>query len=46
MSENCFCIAQKKVEGKSNEITAIPSVLSDIDIEDAVALVYLDETNK
>ena len=36
VSENCFCIAQKKVEDKSNEITAIPEILSDIDIENAV----------
>ena len=25
VSENRFCIAQEKVEDKSNEITAIPS---------------------
>lgn len=36
VSENGFCIYQKKVEDKSNEITAIPEVLSAIDIEDAV----------
>ena len=36
VSENCFCIAPKKVQDKSNEITAIPEILSDIDIEDAV----------
>lgn len=36
VSENCFCISQKKVQDKSNEITAIPEILSDIDIEDAV----------
>jgi predicted transposase YbfD/YdcC len=36
VSENRFCIAQEKVEDKSNEITAIPHVLNNIDIEDAV----------
>lgn len=36
VSENRFCLSQEKVEDKSNEITAIPEVLSDIDIEDAV----------
>ena len=36
VSENRFCIAQEKVEDKSNEITTIPEILSDIDIEDAV----------
>ena len=36
VSENRFCIAQEKVEDKSNEITAIPEILSDIDISDAV----------
>lgn len=41
MSENRFCIAQEKVEDKSNEITAIPLVLNDIDIEESV--VSIDE---
>lgn len=36
VSENRFCIAQEKVEDKSNEITAIPKVLKDIDITDAI----------
>jgi len=36
VSENRFCIARSKVEDKSNEITAIPQVLSNIDIEEAV----------
>lgn len=36
VSENRFCIAQEKVEDKSNEITAIPNALSSIDITDAV----------
>ncbi len=36
VSENRFCLAQEKVEDKSNEITAIPEILSDIDITGAV----------
>lgn len=36
VSENCFCIAQEKVHDKSNEITAIPDALHNIDIEDSV----------
>lgn len=36
VSENRFFIAQEKVKDKSNEITAIPLALSDIDIEDTV----------
>lgn len=36
VSENRFCIAQEKVDDKSNEITAIPQVLEDIDIEGSV----------
>lgn len=36
VSENRFCIAQEKVEDKSNEITAIPQALDGIDIEDTV----------
>lgn len=36
VSENRICIAQEKVEDKSNEITAIPNALSSIDITDAV----------
>jgi predicted transposase YbfD/YdcC len=34
--ENGLCIAQQKVEDKSNEITAIPKILDMLDIEDAV----------
>lgn len=34
--ENCFCIAQEKVGDKSNEITAIPIVLENIDITDSI----------
>ena len=36
VSENRFCISQGKVEDQSNEITAIPAVLSEIDIEEAI----------
>jgi predicted transposase YbfD/YdcC len=36
VSENRFCIGQQQVEEKSNEITAIPKVLSCLDIEEAV----------
>lgn len=36
VSENCFCLAQEKVEDKSNEIAAIPEILSDIDITGSV----------
>lgn len=36
VSENRFCIAQQRVEDKSNEITAIPAALESIDITDAV----------
>jgi hypothetical protein len=36
VSENRFCLAQEKVADKSNEITALPEVLNDIDIEDLV----------
>jgi predicted transposase YbfD/YdcC len=34
--ENRICVGQKKVEDKSNEITAIPAVIASLDIEDAV----------
>jgi predicted transposase YbfD/YdcC len=36
VSENRVCIGQKKVEEKSNEITAIPSLIGELDITDAV----------
>lgn len=36
VSENRICIAQEKVEDKSNEITAIPKALESIDITDAI----------
>ena len=36
VSENRLCVAQEKVEDKSNEITAIPNVLKSLDITDAV----------
>lgn len=36
VSENRICIAQERVEDKSNEITAIPNALASIDITDAI----------
>jgi predicted transposase YbfD/YdcC len=36
VSENRLCVGQKKVEDKSNEITAIPSLIEELDITDAV----------
>ena len=36
VAENRICIGQKKVEEKSNEITAIPSLIEELDIADAV----------
>lgn len=36
VSENQICVGQKKVENKSNEITAIPALIDEIDIEGAV----------
>ena len=36
VAENRLCIGQKKVEDKSNEITAIPSLIEEIDITGAV----------
>jgi len=36
VAENRICIGQKKVEDKSNEIAAIPSLIEEIDITDAV----------
>lgn len=36
VAENRLCIGQKKVEDKSNEIRAIPQLLKEIDIEEAV----------
>ena len=36
VAENRLCIGQKKVEDKSNEITAIPDLLKEIDLEEAV----------
>jgi predicted transposase YbfD/YdcC len=46
VSENRFCIAQKRVADKSNEITAIPQALSDIAIEDAVVSIDAMGTQK
>lgn len=39
VSENRFCIGQEQVDEKSNEITAIPKVLSSLDIEEAVVTI-------
>ena len=36
VSENRLCIGQKKVEDKSSEITALPALIDEIDIEEAV----------
>ncbi|MBS9768425.1 MAG: ISAs1 family transposase [Flavobacteriaceae bacterium] len=35
VAENNLCIGQQKVEDKSNEITAIPKIISQLDIENA-----------
>ncbi len=35
-SESCLCLGQQKVDGKSNEITAIPKILDEINIEGQV----------
>jgi len=34
--ENRICVGQKRVEDKSNEITAIPALIEQLDIKDAV----------
>jgi predicted transposase YbfD/YdcC len=36
VSENRMCIGQKRVEDKSNEITAIPSLIDELDITESV----------
>jgi len=36
VAENRICIGQKKVEDKSNEITALPLLIDELDITDAV----------
>lgn len=36
VSENRICIGRKKVDDKSNEITAIPELIEELDIENAV----------
>jgi predicted transposase YbfD/YdcC len=36
VAENRLCIGQKKVEDKSNEITALPLLIEELDITDAV----------
>jgi predicted transposase YbfD/YdcC len=39
VSENRICVGQEKINDKSNEITAIPNVLSSLDIEDSVVTI-------
>jgi predicted transposase YbfD/YdcC len=46
VSENRFCIAQKRVEDKSNEITAIPELLDSIDLIDSVVTIDAIGTQK
>ena len=36
VSENYFCIAEQRIEDKTNEITAIPLILDSLDVSDAV----------
>ncbi len=36
VAENNLCIGQQKVEDKSNEITAIPKIIKQLDVENAV----------
>jgi predicted transposase YbfD/YdcC len=36
VSENRVCVGQKKVEDKSNEITAIPALIDELEITDAL----------
>lgn len=36
VSENRFCVGQTKVDDKSNEITAIPVLIKDLDIKDSI----------
>lgn len=36
VAENRICIGQKKAEEKSNEITALPELIEELDIKDAV----------
>jgi predicted transposase YbfD/YdcC len=36
VSENRLCVGQKKVEDRSNEMTAIPSLIEEPDITDAI----------
>jgi hypothetical protein len=35
VSENQVCVGQKKVEDKSNEITAMPALLEELEITDS-----------
>ena len=39
VSENKICVGQKKVDGKSNEIVAIPALIGELDIKDAVVTI-------
>ena len=36
VTENRICVGQKRVEDKSNEITAIPALIEQLDVKDAV----------
>jgi Transposase len=36
VSENYFCVAQQRIEDKTNEITAIPRILDSLDVSDTV----------
>ena len=36
VAENRICVGQKRVEDKSNEITAIPALIEQLDVKDAV----------
>ncbi|KAK9667468.1 hypothetical protein QE152_g41345, partial [Popillia japonica] len=46
VSENRFCVGQSGVDDKSNEITAIPEVLSSIDITGSVVSIDAIGTQK
>lgn len=46
VSENGFCLYQKKVQDKSNEITAIPDALDSIDITRATVSIYAMGTQR
>lgn len=44
--QNGLCLAQQKVEDKSNEITAIPDILSSLDIEGRIVTIDAMGTQK